>query len=155
MSSPSPETVISADTSAIVVANDGLFGDNIVKNTAANIYAKGTKIVLLTSTPFTSYTGTIVDPDVVLLGVQINGDDGTTTLLTYTYTHGTGDPTSTIVRTATGTYQAIIDSGLYSSGIWIYSWMGEPSVSVNADTTKTKVRNDNQLIVKPENFPLG
>ena len=121
-----------------------------------NIYEKGTSIILTTSTPFTSYAGVVIDPDVVLLGVQINGNDGTTTLLTYTYTNGTGDPTNTIVRTAIGTYMASIDSGLYPSGVWAYSWMCEPSNAVNVDTSKTKVRSPiSELIVNEPKFALG
>lgn len=122
---------------------------------AFNTYTQGTAIILTTSSPFTSYTGVIVDPDVVKLGIQINGDDGTTTLLIYTYTNGTGDPTNTIVRTGIGLYMASINSNLYPSGVWAYSWMGEPSNAVNYDSTKTQIRGDSQLVVKPELFSLN
>jgi len=122
---------------------------------SANTYTQGTAIILTTSSPFTAYNGTIVDPDVVKLGIQINGDDGTVTLLSYTYTYGTGDPTGTIVRTGTGLYMASINSNLYASGVWAYSWMGEPSNAVNHDSTKTQVRADSQLIVSSEPFPLS
>jgi len=121
-----------------------------------NEYEQGTDVVLTTGEPFTSFGGTIVDPDVVLLGLQINGNDNSTTLVTYTYTRGTGDPTSTIVRTGTGLYQAAIDSSLYQPGVWIYSWMGEPSSAVNLDSTKTKVRSkERQCIIRQPSFPLG
>jgi len=121
-----------------------------------NKYEQGTAVILTTGEPFTSYLGTVVDPDLVYLGVQINGNDGSTTLLTFKYTNGVGDTTGTIVRTGVGAYQASIDSSLYPAGVWVYSWMGEPSEEVNIDSTKTKVRsNDKQLIIEQPAFPLG
>jgi len=65
---------------------------------------EGTTIRFYTSTPFTSISGTVVDPDVVTFQYVLPN----TAPVTFTYTNGSGDPTNTIVRTATGTYHADI-----------------------------------------------
>jgi len=118
-----------------------------------NHYTQGTAITLATKEPFTAIDGTIIDPDVVLFGFQIDGDSSKT--YTFTYTYGTGDPTGTIVRTGLGLYQATIDSDAYAPGVWVYSIACEPSSSVNHDSTKTKIRRMNQLIVDAPPFSLG
>lgn len=118
----------------------------------ANTYVQGTTIQFLTSTPFTAQDNvTIIDPDVVNFGFQINGGEPNI----FTYTFGDGDPTETIVRVGLGTYVASIDTNLYSDGVWVYSFMGEPSDVINHDQTKTKVRAMGELVVLKPSFPMG
>jgi hypothetical protein len=121
---------------------------------SANTYTQGTAVTIATATPFTANDGvTIVDPDVVLFGFQVDGISSQT--YNFIYTHPTGDPTGTIVRTAIGTYQATIDTSLYPSGVWVYMFGCEPSADVLFDTTKTKVRQLGELIVEPAPFSMG
>jgi hypothetical protein len=119
-----------------------------------NSYVQGTAITFAISEPFTAADGvTIVDPDVVLFGFQVDGITSQTH--TFTYTYGTGDPTGTIVRLGLGTYQAVIDTSSYPTGVWVYSIAGEPKSIVNHDATKTKIRVENQVIVTPASFSMG
>jgi hypothetical protein len=124
-----------------------------MQNTQINTYIQGTSITITTQNPFTAIDGTIVDPDVVLFGFLVDGVP--TQLYTFTYTYGIGDPTGTIVRLGLGTYQATFDTSNYPTGVWVYSIGCEPSSSVNHDTTKTKVRAENQIIVNPASFLMG
>ena len=118
----------------------------------ANTYVQGTTIQFLTSTPFTAQDNTtLIDPDVVTFGFQING--GTPNIFTYTF--GVGDTTETIVRLGLGIYVASIDTNLYGDGVWVYSFMGEPSDEINHDQTKTKVRAMGELVVLKPAFPMG
>ena len=118
----------------------------------ANTYTQGTTIEFFTSTPFTAQDQTtIVDPDIVYFGFQIDGGDP----YIFTYTFNVGDPTNTINRLGLGTYVASIDTHDYSPGVWVYSFMGEPAQAVNHDQTKTKVRAMGELIVLKPNFPMG
>ena len=118
-----------------------------------NTYVQGTTIILTTEQPFTAVDGvTAVDPDRVMIGFQIGGDP--TKIYTFDYNHGVGDLTGTIVRTGLGSYQANIDTSLYSAGVWVYSIACEPIASIAHDTTKTKVRVEGQLIVVPASFPM-
>jgi len=119
-----------------------------------NTYTQGTAVTITTTNPITAVDGTtIVDPDVVLFGFQVDGDSSQT--YTFTYTYGTGDPTGTIVRTGLGLYQATFDTSAYPTGVWVYSIACEPSSSINHDTTKTKIREMGQLVVNPAPFALG
>jgi len=94
-------------------------------------YYEGAVIRLTTQDyPFTSIGGTVVTPDVVTLSIQIQGQ----TITTYTWTNPTGDPTSTLVNTATGIFHADLQTaGL--PGTWNYVWSGQPSSGM--DSTKT------------------
>jgi len=108
---------------------------------ATSFIYEGTTVRFYTSTPFTSITGTVVDPDVVTFQYQLENQ----TALSFTYTNGTGDPTGTIVRDATGTYHAdIATTGL--SGVWIWRWAGKPGAS-GLDTTHTAVAIEGQVNV--------
>ena len=100
-----------------------------------NAYAvfEGTTIRFYTSTAFTSIAGTPVNPDTV----------------TFTYTDGSGDPTSTIVRDGTGLYHADIDTS-GKAGMWIYRWTGAPSNG--NDTTHTKVAFEGNVVVSAKAF---
>lgn len=94
---------------------------------------EGTSIRFYTSTPFTSISGTVVDPDVVTFQYILPN----TAPVTFTYTNGSGDPTNTIVRDSTGTYHAdIATTGLV--GQWTWRWAGAPGQS-GLDTTHTAV----------------
>ena len=103
---------------------------------------EGSTIRFYTSQPFTSISGTVVDPDVVTFSYQVQGQ----TKQTYTYTHGTGDPTGTIVKDSTGTYHADIDT-TGQPGLWAWRWTGAPQSSGGADTTKTKVATEGSVNV--------
>ena len=110
-------------------------------------YIDGTTIRFYTSTPFTAISGTIVDPDVVTFAYSAQGQ----TTVTYTYTAGQTppDPTLTIVKTATGTYQADISTTALP-GTWAYKWEGQPGVS-GLDTTKTSAIFNGEVTISPSN----
>lgn len=112
-----------------------------------NAYAvfEGTTIRFYTSTAFTSIAGTPVNPDTVTFSYQIQGQ----TTVTFTYTDGSGDPTSTIVRDGTGLYHADIDTS-GNAGMWIYRWTGAPSNG--HDTTHTKVSFEGNVVVSAKAF---
>ena len=94
---------------------------------------EGTAIRFYTSTPFTSISGTVVNPDIVTFQYMLPN----TAPVTYTYTNGTGDPSGTIVRDSTGTYHADIPTtGLV--GQWTWRWAGKSGPS-GLDTTHTTV----------------
>ena len=116
-----------------------------------NTYVKGTAITVYTDVPFTAIDGTIVDPDRVLFGFEINGDSDQT--YTFAYNWNVGDPTETIQRIAQGVYSAEIDSSLYPSGVYVYTLAGEPT-EVAHDYTKTKVRVDAEFVVIDPPFAL-
>jgi hypothetical protein len=98
----------------------------------AYVVSEGTTIRFYTSTPFTSISGAVVNPDVVKFAYQIQGQ----TPVTYTWTNPTGDPSAKIVNTATGYFQADISTnGL--SGVWTWQWSGQPSTGI--DSTHTAV----------------
>lgn len=118
-----------------------------------NNYTKGTAITFEVSSPFTAVDGTIIDPDKVLFGFQIDGD--LDKVYTFTYKYGTGDTTGTIVRTGLGLYKASIDTSLYDSGMWTYSFAAEPDPTIAHDYTKTKVRKEGHVIVVDASFPMG
>jgi hypothetical protein len=118
-----------------------------------NTYTKGTAITFETSAPFTAVNGTIIDPDKVLFGFQINGD--VDKVYTFTYTYGVGDHTGTIVRTGLGLYKASIDTSNYDSGTWTYSFACEPDSSISHDYTQTKIRKEGHVIVVDASFPMG
>ena len=116
-----------------------------------NTYVKGTAITVYTDVPFTAIDGTIVDPDRVLFGFEINGDSDQT--YTFAYNWNVGDPTETIQRIAQGVYSAEIDSSLYPSGVYVSTLAGEPT-EVAHDYTKTKVRVDAEFVVIDPPFAL-
>ena len=126
---------------------------NAITNSTTNIYTFGTAITFKTKQAFTSVDGVIIDPDRVLFGFIIDGNASQT--YTFTYNFGTGDTTGTIVRTGTGLYQATIDTSAYTSGVWIYSFACEPVTAIGHDSTKTKVRVEDSVIVQSASFAMG
>lgn len=107
----------------------------------------GTTTRFYTSTPFTSIAGTVVDPDVVTFAYSVQGQ----TTQTFTYTNGSTppDPSSTIVKDATGTYHADI-STTGATGTWYYKWSGQPGTSA-LDTTKTSAVFNGTVTISPSN----
>jgi hypothetical protein len=123
-----------------------------MKSFIANTYVQGTTVQFFTSMPFTAQDNvTIVDPDKVWFGFQINGQDQ----FVWTYTFGVGDPNDVIKRIGLGLYVASIDTSQYEDGVWVYSFMGEPSDDVNHDQTKTKVRAMGECLILAPEFPMG
>jgi len=108
-------------------------------------YISGNTIRFYTSTPFTSITGTIVDPDVVKFQYSVQGQ----TTHTFTYTNGSGDPTNTIVRVSTGNYYADI-STTGTPGTWTWGWSGQPNGG--ADTTRTAAVWEGTVIISAPSF---
>ena len=104
---------------------------------------QGTTVRFYTSTPFTSVTGTVVDPDVVTFAFSVQG----ATPVQFTY--GVG---ATIVRDGPGTYHADIDTTPYAAGVWVYVWAGWPSGG--ADATKTKTLAEGELRVNPASIKI-
>lgn len=103
---------------------------------------EGTTIRFVTTTPFTSFDGTVVNPDVVTFSYEVQGQSPTT----FTWTNGSGDPTNTIVNTATGTFYANIPTtGL--AGVWTWQWAGYPSSGL--DVTATTVVAEGSVTVSP------
>ena len=126
--------------------------EQTMKPFIANTYVQGTTVQFFTSKPFLAQDNvTIIDPDQVYFGFQINGGN----IYTFNYTYGVGDPTSTIVRIGLGLYVASIDTSLYGDGVWVYSFMGEPDNAINHDQTKTKVRAMGELVILKPTFPMG
>ena len=122
-----------------------------MKTKIANTYIQGTAIHFFTSEPFLAQDNiTIVDPDEVLFGFQINGEDQ----FVWTYTFGVGDPDNVIQRVGLGLYVASIDTSNFETGVWVYSFYGRPSDAVDHDTTKTKVRAMGELMVLEPSFSM-
>ena len=108
----------------------------------------GTSLRLLTDKPFTSISGTVVNPDVVTLTYSVQGQTETV----YTWTNGNSppDPDYVIVNTATGYFQADVSTtGL--EGVWEAEWNGQPGVS-GLDVTATAAVWINEVVVSPANF---
>lgn len=93
---------------------------------------EGTTVRFYTTEPFTSISGTAINPDTVYFSYQIQGQ----TSVTHTWTNPSGDTSGVIVNTGTGLFQADISTtGL--AGVWNYVWGCYPSSGL--DTTKTAV----------------
>ena len=147
----SPQIIITDYPTDTLTINDKLVLEQPMQTLNINTYVQGTAITFGTQVPFTAADGiTLVDPDQVLFGFIINNDP--TEVYTFTYTQGTGDPTGTIVRDSLGSYHATIDTLVYTPGVWVYSFAGRPSTSVNLDTTKTEVRAEAQCVVDAPSF---
>ena len=109
-------------------------------------YYEGDTLRLTTQDyPFTSISGTVVNPDVVTLQVSVQGQ----TPQTYTWTNPTGDPTGTIINTSTGTFHADLSTGGLA-GVWNIIWSGQPSSGM--DTTKTSAVWQGEVTVSPVGF---
>lgn len=95
--------------------------------------------------PFTSISGTVVNPDIVTLQVSVQGQTSTT----YTWTNGSGDPSGTIINDATGKFHADLPTaGL--AGVWSVIWSGQPSSGL--DTTSTSAVWQGEVTVSPVGF---
>lgn len=103
----------------------------------------GESLRLYTSQAFTSISGVIVNPDVVILKWAIQGQ--TTTF--YTWTNPSGDPSGHIVNTGTGLFRADLPTtGL--DGVWTVQWNGQPGIS-GLDVTKTSAIFEYTVTVSP------
>jgi len=100
--------------------------------------------------PFTSLSGTVVDPDVVTMGFLPPGvaNSASPTPVSFVYTYGATppDPTYTVVRDSLGHYHAQFDVSSYPTGAWKVYISGAPGTSGH-DTTKTKIYYDQGFIV--------
>src|ERR1035437_6784862 len=96
---------------------------------------EGTEVRYLTTKPFTSITGTVVNPDLVTFHISVQGQ----TPVTYTWTNGASppDPTSTIINDSTGYFHAD-QSTLSVDGTVTSYWEGQPGSS-SLDSTRTSV----------------
>jgi hypothetical protein len=105
------------------------------------VVIEGTTIRFYTKKPFTSVSGTLVDPDKVIFSYSVQHGN----VISFTYTNGTGDPSGTIVKVSTGNYYADIDTtGL--PGVWTYGWRSL-ATSLGADTSRTQVAREATLTV--------
>ena len=103
---------------------------------------EGSTIQFYTSVPFTSISGTVVNPDKVQFSYSVQGQ----TEQTFTWTNPTGDPTNTIHQGSQGTgYFYANISTVGTSGTWNWKWFGYPSSG--ADTTATQVAAEGTVIV--------
>jgi len=102
---------------------------------------EGSTIRFYTSQPFTSISGTIVNPDVVKFAYEVQGQAP----VEFTWTRPTGDPTGTIINTSTGYFQADIQTA-GNAGTWTWQWSGQPNNS-GLDTTNTSVVTEGTVIV--------
>ena len=82
---------------------------------------EGTAILFITSSPFTSITGTPTTPTSVTFTYQIAGQ----TPIANTWT--SGSPGSVISNTGTGTFQAGPIDTTGKPGTWVYQWSGTSS----------------------------
>jgi hypothetical protein len=103
---------------------------------------EGTTIRFFTTTPFTSFNGTVVTPDTVTFTYEIQGQ----TPVTFTWTNPSGDHTGTIVNTATGTFYANIPT-TGKAGVWTWQWAGFSSSGL--DSTATTVVAEGSITVSP------
>jgi hypothetical protein len=94
---------------------------------------EGSTLRFYTSTPFTSFAGTVVTPDVVTFTYKADRQPS----VTFTWTNPSGDPTGNIVNTGTGTFQVDVPT-LNLPGTWAWRWSGQPGAS-GLDTTHTSV----------------
>jgi len=103
---------------------------------------EGSTIRFYTSQPFTSITGTVVNPDNVVFSYSVQGQ----TEVTYRWVNPTGDPTGTIVHGSGGTgyFQADI-STVDLPGTWSWQWGCYPSSG--ADTSRTQVYTQGTVVV--------
>lgn len=106
---------------------------------------EGTTVRFYTQTPFTSISGTAVNPDVVNLKYSVQGQ----TEVVYTWVNPTGDPTNTIINTSTGNFQADIDT-TNLPGTWEWSWDCYPESG--QDVTATKVAWIGEVVISPNDL---
>ncbi len=93
---------------------------------------EGTAVTFVTTEPFTSISGIVVNPDTVTFKFNVQGG----TVTTYTWINPSGDPSNHITNTSTGNFSIAIDTtGLAGTLFWQIA--GFPSSGL--DTTKTKV----------------
>lgn len=112
----------------------------------AYVIYEGSTIRIRTTKPFTAIDGTIVDPDQVIFEYSVQNATPTQ----FVYTHGTGDPTGTIVRVSTGIYYADFDT-TDKAGDWTYAIAGR-ATALHADPTRTQVRIEGTVTVSASSF---
>jgi hypothetical protein len=103
---------------------------------------EGTTVRFLTTTPFTSITGVVVNPDVVTFSYEVQGQNS----VTYTWTNPTGDTTGTINNNGTGYFYADIPTNNLP-GVWTWRWASHTSTGI--DTTATEVAVEGSITVSP------
>jgi len=107
---------------------------------AYTFYEGATLRFTTASGPFTSISGTVVNPDVVTFSYSVQGQ----TEVTYTFTQGSGDPQNMITNPTTGVFQIDLSTtGL--AGTWAYKWSGQPNGGT--DSTKTSAVWTSEVIV--------
>ena len=106
----------------------------------ASVYIEGQVIRHVTKVPFTDFAGAPVNPDIVTLTYQVQGQ----TPVVYTWTNPTGDPTGTIINTSTGYFQADTVSD-NKAGVWSLEWACRPSSGL--DTSKTETLGEWEITV--------
>lgn len=111
-------------------------------------YIEGTVVRFTTdpsvkgAVPFTSISGTIVDPDVVVFEYSVQGQ----TVVSYTWTNPTGDPTGHIINAGVGIYYIDVDTtGL--PGTWTWGWSCNPSSGI--DVTAAQVVWEGETVISP------
>ena len=107
---------------------------------------EGTAVNFVTSTPFTSIAGTVINPDLVYFKYSVQGQ----TEVTYTWTNPTGDPTAHITNPSTGNFSVTLPTDNLA-GIWAWGWSCAPSSGT--DVTKTQVVWESQFTVSQRALP--
>ena len=106
---------------------------------------EGSAVKFYTSTPFTSISGTVVNPDIVTFTWGVQGQTATT----YTWTNPTGDPTAHIINDSTGNFHVTLPTTGFA-GTWRYRWYGYPSGGT--DVTATEVAFEGEVEVSASSF---
>ena len=109
--------------------------------------------------PFTSFSNTVVDPDITTFVVTPPVGATPVSPLTYSYHYGipTPDPTNTIVRDLVGNYHIDFDNSTYLAGIWIVSINGDPGAGLTQSDTITACSGDGTTLTYTANntFSVG
>lgn len=106
----------------------------------------GTPVIVSTSPAFTdqaSNPSAPYDPTSVQLAVRIAGQ----ATQTFTYTNPGGDPTNTISKVSTGSYQATFDTSpggfaANPNGVWSVRWKGTGGLDANMYPVQFEVTPD-------------
>ena len=106
---------------------------------------EGSVIRLYTKTPFTSISGTLINPDNVVLQYSVQG----ITTVSYTWVNPTGDPTDIIVNDSTGVFHADVHT-TDLAGTWTWGWSCFPSSG--EDTTATETAWEGEVTISPSSF---
>jgi len=103
---------------------------------------EGSTIRFYTSMPFTSISGTVVNPDNVVFNYSVQGQNE----VTYRWINPTGDSTGHIVQGSGGTgyFQCDVPTS-GNPGTWVWQWGCYPSSG--QDVTNTQVYTQGTVIV--------